>query len=223
VGVLRRRSCPPRRKTLRGQVNRRFRYRYARWVIAPPQYSPDGRWWWNGASWLPLPPPVDAPQQVGSAVRYAGFWLRFAAYLIDAVLLNLIAIPLNLLLAGNSGVVCVTTNYVQIAGNTDIHGVSFSCSPTAAGLLIYFLLGLVYFTFMWSTGATLGQRALKIRIVDSRSRGRLSIGRCLGRYFGFYLSLIPLAIGLIWAGFDPRKRGWHDKMADSVALRDGGG
>jgi uncharacterized RDD family membrane protein YckC len=192
-------------------------------VIAPPQYSPDGRWWWNGAGWLPLPPPVGVPMQAGSAVRYAGFWLRLAAYLIDAVLLNVIAVPLNLLVAGNGGVVCVSTNYVQISANSEIHGVTFSCSPTGAGFLIYFLLGLVYFTFMWSTGATLGQRLLKIRIADSRSRGRLSIGRCLVRYVGFYLSLIPLAIGLIWAGFDPRKRGWHDKMADSVALRDGDG
>lgn len=22
---------------------------------APPQYSPDGRWWWNGQDWVPVP------------------------------------------------------------------------------------------------------------------------------------------------------------------------
>ena len=22
---------------------------------APPQYSPDGRWWWNGQEWVPTP------------------------------------------------------------------------------------------------------------------------------------------------------------------------
>ena len=22
---------------------------------APPQYSPDGRWWWNGQEWVPVP------------------------------------------------------------------------------------------------------------------------------------------------------------------------
>lgn len=74
---------------------------------------------------------------------------------------------------------------------------------------------------MWSTGATLGQRVLKLRVVDRRSGDRLSVSRCLGRYFGFCLSFIPLAIGLIWAGIDSRKRGWHDKMVDSVVLRDG--
>lgn len=23
---------------------------------APPQYSPDGRWWWNGQEWVPAVP-----------------------------------------------------------------------------------------------------------------------------------------------------------------------
>jgi uncharacterized RDD family membrane protein YckC len=188
-------------------------------VIAPPQYSPDGRWWWNGANWLPAPPPIDASLQATSGVRYAGFWIRSVAYLIDAVLLNVVAIPLNLLLFGNSGAVCVTSNYVVISANNAVHGVSFSCSPTGWGFLIYFLLGLIYFTFMWSTGATLGQRVLKVRVVDARTGSRLSLPKCLIRYAGFCLSAIPLAIGLIWAGIDMRKQGWHDKMADSVVVR----
>ncbi len=24
---------------------------------AAPQYSPDGRWWWNGQEWVPATPP----------------------------------------------------------------------------------------------------------------------------------------------------------------------
>lgn len=189
-------------------------------MIAPPQYSPDGRWWWNGANWLPAPPPpAGGSPQAAAGARYAGFWIRLFAYVIDAVLLNAIAIPLNLLLSGNSGAVCVTSNYVVISANNYVHGVSFSCSPTGAGFLIYFLIGLVYFTFLWSTGATVGQRVVKIRVVDARTGNRLNVVKCLIRYVGFYLSLIPLAIGLIWAGIDSRKQGWHDKMVDSVVVR----
>jgi uncharacterized RDD family membrane protein YckC len=192
-------------------------------VIAPPQYSPDGRWWWTGVSWLPTPPQVSVTPPAHwiatPAVRYAGFWIRFVAYLIDAVLLNVVAIPLNLALFGNSGAVCVASSYVQVSANNAIQGVSYSCSPTGAGFLIFFLLGVVYFTFMWSTGSTLGQRALKIRVVDATTGDPLGRKKCLVRYAGFYLSLIPLAIGLIWAGTDSRKRGWHDKMANSVVLR----
>lgn len=31
---------------------------------APPQYSPDGRWWWDGATWVPVAPaPAPPPTQ----------------------------------------------------------------------------------------------------------------------------------------------------------------
>jgi len=192
-------------------------------VIAPPQYSPDGRWWWNGATWLPAPPsPLGSfPQPWGAlrSVRYAGFWIRLVAYLVDAVLLNVVAIPLNLVAFGNSGFVCASTNYTVITSGISIRAVNYSCSPTGAGYLIYFVLGLLYFTFMWSTGATLGQRLLRIRVVDAATNEPLSLGRSLARYFGFVISAIPLAIGLIWAAFEPRKRGWHDHMAGSLVLR----
>ena len=168
------------------------------------------------------PPPVGAfPQPWGAvpAVRYAGFWIRLVAYLVDAVVLNLVAVPVNLVAFGNSGFLCATSNYTVIASGASIQGVKYSCSPTGAGYLIYFVLGLVYFTFMWSTGATLGQRLLRIRIVDAATSETLSLARSFARYIGFVISAIPLAIGLIWAAFDPRKRGWHDHMANSIALR----
>lgn len=31
---------------------------YAAPAAAPPQYSADGRWWWNGQQWVPAPPRV---------------------------------------------------------------------------------------------------------------------------------------------------------------------
>lgn len=29
----------------------------------PQQYSPDGRWWWDGGRWLPVPPSQQQHQQ----------------------------------------------------------------------------------------------------------------------------------------------------------------
>ena len=192
-------------------------------MIAPPQYSPDGRWWWNGATWLPAPPPpvgsFPQPWSAVPAVRYAGFWIRLVAYLVDAVVLNVVAVPLNLVAFGNSGFLCVSSNYTVISSGVSFQGVNYSCSPTGAGYLIYFGLGLLYFTLMWSTGATLGQRLLRIRVADAATEKPLSLARSFARYLGFLISAVPLAIGLIWAAFDPRKRGWHDHMANSVVLR----
>jgi uncharacterized RDD family membrane protein YckC len=43
--------------------------------------------------------------------------------------------------------------------------------------------------------------------------------RGLLRYVGFIIAALPLLIGLIWAAFDARKQGWHDKIASTVVIR----
>jgi uncharacterized RDD family membrane protein YckC len=35
--------------------------------------------------------------------------------------------------------------------------------------------------------------------------------------------MLPLFIGILWVAFDPRKQGWHDKMAGTVVVRRRGG
>jgi uncharacterized RDD family membrane protein YckC len=34
------------------------------------------------------------------------------------------------------------------------------------------------------------------------------------------ISIIPFALGLIWAAFDIRKQGWHDKIAGTYVVRE---
>jgi len=48
---------------------------------------------------------------------------------------------------------------------------------------------------------------------------RIDFFRGLLRYVGFIIAAIPLLIGLIWAAFDSRKQGWHDKIAGTVVIR----
>ncbi len=43
----------------------------------------------------------------------------------------------------------------------------------------------------------------------------------IGRYFGYYVSILPLMLGIIWVGIDKRKQGWHDKLAGTVVIRAG--
>jgi uncharacterized RDD family membrane protein YckC len=30
---------------------------------------------------------------------------------------------------------------------------------------------------------------------------------------------LPLLLGFVWVAFDPRKQGWHDKLAHTVVVR----
>jgi uncharacterized RDD family membrane protein YckC len=141
------------------------------------------------------------------------------AYLIDVVVINIVAVPINLVFFGNGGAVCGATQYTVTTTAGTSTGTNYLCNATGPGILIYLGLGLLYFVLMWGRGATLGQRALNLRVVDATSGGVLPIRRCVVRYVGFCISAIPLTIGLIWAGVDSRKQGWHDKMARSLVLR----
>ena len=79
----------------------------------------------------------------------------------------------------------------------------------------------LYYIVLWAYGGTLGQRVLGMRVVNAATGADLGLARALLRYVGFIIATIPIYIGLIWVGFDPRKQGWHDKIAGSFVVRGG--
>ena len=40
------------------------------------------------------------------------------------------------------------------------------------------------------------------------------------RYVGLIISIVVFFLGVIWAAFDGRKQGWHDKIACTLVFRD---
>jgi uncharacterized RDD family membrane protein YckC len=97
--------------------------------------------------------------------------------------------------------------------------------------LVGALVGLAYFVYFWSTtGQTIGDQALKIKVV--RTDGQpLSITNGALRYVLFIIGSIGqtvpvlggiggllVLIGLLWAFWDPYKQGWHDKLANTVVI-----
>jgi uncharacterized RDD family membrane protein YckC len=78
----------------------------------------------------------------------------------------------------------------------------------------------VYFVVLWATtGRTFGMAFFGLRVVRSADGGRIGLGRATLRLVGFLLAALPLEIGLVWAAFDERKRGWHDMIAGTVVIR----
>ena len=89
-----------------------------------------------------------------------------------------------------------------------------------ADFLINWLLPAVAIVLFWIyRQATPGKMAIKARIVDARTGAKPKPGQLMIRYLGYYVSTIPLGLGLIWVAFDPRKQGWHDKIAGTVVVR----
>ena len=136
-------------------------------------------------------------------VEYAGFWIRVGAALIDTLLLAAITLPLLVSIYG----------WAYFGEET-----TFFAGP--AHFLISWILPAIAVIAFWLTRqATPGKMLLSLRVIDATTGNTLSVGQSLGRYLGYYVSTIPLLIGLIWVAFDSKKQGWHDKLAGTVVVR----
>lgn len=139
-------------------------------------------------------------------LEYAGFWLRVWASLIDSAIVMLIALPL----------------LTWIYGSAYWDGDSFIQGPV--DFLISWVLPAVAVVLFWlARQATPGKMAIAARIVDARTGGKPTTSQLVIRYIGYFVSMIPFGLGILWVAFDSRKQGWHDKMAGTVVVRRRGG
>jgi uncharacterized RDD family membrane protein YckC len=83
------------------------------------------------------------------------------------------------------------------------------------------LIGALIVLLFWAERqATPGKMVLGLRIVDAETGGVPPIGRLVLRYVGYLVSALPLGLGYLWAIWDSRRQGWHDKMAGTLVVRD---
>ena len=135
-------------------------------------------------------------------LEYVGFWPRVGAALIDTLLMLCITMPLLTLIYGRH----------YWISDAWIHG--------PADLLINWILPAAAVVLFWVyRQATPGKIAIGARIVDARTGAKPGTGQLVGRYLAYYVSIIPLMAGILWVAFDPRKQGWHDKLAGTVVVR----
>lgn len=133
--------------------------------------------------------------------KYAGFWIRVWASIVDTILLLLITVPI--LLA--------------------VYGTQLWESAKAAQGPIHFLVSWVLppiaiIIFWIYKSATPGKMTISLIIVDAKSGKQPTPGQFIGRYLGYFVSTLPCMLGFIWVAFDKRKQGWHDKLAGTVVI-----
>ncbi len=135
--------------------------------------------------------------------QYAGFWIRAAANIIDAIILVIvIAGPLTYIYGVD-----------YWAGEQLFYGVW--------DVMLGYVLPILATIWFWLTyRATPGKLLTGLQIVDANTMQTMSFGQSVGRYIAYIFALIPFAIGVIWVAFDPRKQGWHDKLAKTVVIKE---
>jgi uncharacterized RDD family membrane protein YckC len=160
------------------------------------------------------------PQSYGG-VEYAGFWLRFVAYIIDGVIscfaFLILLIPLFILTGAGAAL-------SRIGSGEDIS------DDVAAFLGFGFIFGFIgiitlvswfYYALSESSSwqATLGKKMLNLKVTDMTGQP-ISFGRASGRFFARIITkLIPFGVGYILAGFTEKKQAIHDMIANCLVLR----
>ena len=152
---------------------------------------------------------------------YAGFWIRFVAYLIDSVIVSLglvaILIPFAFL-TGLAGQIQFVTRHPGIQNPAGAMAVFFT---VAVVVVLAIALPWLYHAYLESgpRQATWGKQVLGLYVTDL-SGNPVSFGRASGRFFSKIITgLIPLAIGYIMAAFTERRQALHDMIAGCLVLR----
>jgi uncharacterized RDD family membrane protein YckC len=164
--------------------------------------------------------PANAGYAAVPRVEYAGFWVRFLAFLIDNAVMGigfvLILIPL-IFLTGLGGFIG------EIHPNEDMNdvGIFMLFGLLFLAATVSLLLTWLYHALMESSEwqATLGKKVLGLVVTDMAGR-RVSFGRATGRHFAKIITnMVPAFIGYIMAGFTERKQALHDMIAGCLVLR----
>ena len=144
------------------------------------------------------------------AMVYAGFWIRFGAWMVDFAILSFIGIVQSIVQASLTNGFGFDPNY-EPTGADIVVSLLFSA--------LSFIIGLFYGVFfVGKYGATPGKMIFRLKIVRSDG-GRVTYGRATGRYFASILSSLTLGIGYVMAAFDGEKRALHDHICDTRVIR----
>jgi uncharacterized RDD family membrane protein YckC len=158
------------------------------------------------------PPAIPYASASATPIRYAGFWRRFVAMIVDSLVFS----PLVVIFVVSSGLLGIILH-----PGGDLEGLAGALFGVGIFALIIALLvgNWLYHTWMESSRyeATLGKMALGIVVTDLNGR-RISFARANGRFFGKWISSMIMNIGFLMAAFTEKKQALHDMLASTLVV-----
>lgn len=139
--------------------------------------------------------PQPSAESVTAPVEYAGFWVRFAAFFVDVIVLFIPLFTIQLIF------------YVIFADSLDTY--------------LQYVVVWIYAIYMLNTRqATLGKMMVGIK-VTSINQNKSPLGKLILREtICKFLNLMTLGIGYLLITFTTKKQGLHDLIADTVVVYD---
>ncbi len=157
------------------------------------------------------------PQPGTTETKYAGFWWRVLAALVDGLVIIAVTFVFYII------VIAVFMVIHKTAGTDDqvtspVQDFIHTYQP------LFFVINIVfnwlYYAFQESSNgrATLGKKACGLVVTEMEGR-RISFLRATGRFFAKYVSALPLGVGYMMVGWTKRKQGLHDMIASTLVIK----
>jgi uncharacterized RDD family membrane protein YckC len=136
--------------------------------------------------------------------RYVGVVTRAVSWVLDAIVINLVAIMVGLGAELFFSIIPVRGNFASVL------------KPVAAGIYVVWC-GAYFVVLWWWTGQTIGARVMQVRLLAANRR---SVGpaQALVRWVGMNLAMVPLFAGFLPILFG--RRGFPDWLARTQVLRE---
>jgi uncharacterized RDD family membrane protein YckC len=151
--------------------------------------------------------PVEERNETGanasSHVRYAGFWMRFWAYLLDLLVVGslnrLLIFPLFRLL------------------DISVDRTNMFAPATIATTLMFY----AYFVLMTKFfQQTLGKLVFGLTVIDESGKPLTWMTVLFREVIGKFIAKTILFIGFLFVAFSEKKKGMHDQFADTLVIHE---
>lgn len=152
--------------------------------------------------------------------KYAGFWLRFVAYIIDYIILYVINLIIIAPVLGMVGMGAASMDFQSMTEGDIITMVTSILMAVVAGSIVLMVVNLLYYTLMEASKfqGTVGKIVLGLKVTD-KDGGKVSFVTALLRNLGKIVSGAILLIGYIMAGFTEKKQALHDMFVGTLVVK----
>jgi uncharacterized RDD family membrane protein YckC len=172
---------------------------------------------------LKLPDEAAIPGEM-TGVNPAGFWLRFASFIIDNIF-----IAIGTLVISSIVFAILFSIFPDLADKYTITEYTWDAVLTASEIPMTwldwfaYLGGIVVDITYWTVaigwkGRTVGKLMLGMKVVRPDG-SRVGYLRAFGRCWGYVLCYLTLGFGFLAIAWNKQKRGLHDLVCDTMVIK----
>ena len=140
--------------------------------------------------------------------EYAGFWIRFAAYLLDNIIVFFALFSVRLAVSG-----------IMAAVEGTVRGGNLLFQYNLKDIVLYLSEALYFILCTYYAGTTLGKKAMNLRVISAGGEEKPGFLTIVYREtVGRFLSGVIVGVGYLMIGIDKEKRGIHDILCDTRVI-----